>query len=65
MSAVFSWASIGWITFTASMAGMTLGTVRFLFPNVLSEPPTRFKAGSPISTNRTRSATGSNPTGPG
>ncbi len=47
MSLVGSWASIGWLTFTASMLGMTLGTVRFLFPNVLSEPPTRFKAGPP------------------
>jgi cytochrome b6-f complex iron-sulfur subunit len=47
VSALGSWVSLGWITFSASMAGMTLGTVRFLFPNVLSEPPTRFKAGQP------------------
>ena len=40
-----SWISIAWITFTASMVGMLLGTVRFLFPNVLSEPPSTFKAG--------------------
>jgi cytochrome b6-f complex iron-sulfur subunit len=40
-----SWIAWAWITFTASMAGMLLGTVRFLFPNVLSEPPTSFKAG--------------------
>jgi cytochrome b6-f complex iron-sulfur subunit len=26
---------------------MLLGTVRFLFPNVLSEPPTTFRAGTP------------------
>jgi hypothetical protein len=26
---------------------MTLGTVRFLFPNVLSEPPSTFRAGDP------------------
>jgi cytochrome b6-f complex iron-sulfur subunit len=40
-----SWAAVGWTTFTASMGAMTLGTVRFMFPNVLSEPPSSFKAG--------------------
>ena len=40
-----SWFTAAWIAFTASMAGMTLGTVRFLFPNVLSEPPSTFRAG--------------------
>jgi cytochrome b6-f complex iron-sulfur subunit len=40
-----SWIAVAWVTFTASMAGMLLGTVRFLFPNVLSEPPSSFKAG--------------------
>jgi cytochrome b6-f complex iron-sulfur subunit len=40
-----SWFAIAWATFTASMIGMTLGTVRFLFPNVLSEPPSNFRAG--------------------
>ena len=40
-----SWATIAWVTFSASMVGMLLGTVRFLFPNVLSEPPSSFKAG--------------------
>src|SRR5579872_2231624 len=44
-SIVGSWISVAWITFTASMVGMLLGTVRFLFPNVLSEPPSTFKAG--------------------
>ncbi len=38
---------IAWTTFTASMAAMTLGTVRFLVPNVLAEPPSRFKVGFP------------------
>jgi cytochrome b6-f complex iron-sulfur subunit len=42
-----SWINIGWITLTASTVGLTLGTVRFLFPNVLSEPPSSFKAGFP------------------
>jgi len=40
-----SWAALGWTAMTAALAGMTLGTVRFLFPNVLSEPPSQFKAG--------------------
>jgi cytochrome b6-f complex iron-sulfur subunit len=40
-----SWFAAAWTTFTLSMLGMTLGTVRFMFPNVLSEPPSTFKAG--------------------
>ena len=42
-----SWLAIGFTTLTLSMLGMVLGTVRFLFPNVLSEPPSKFKAGFP------------------
>src|SRR6266851_4776412 len=42
-----SWFGIAWVAFTASMIGMLLGTVRFLFPNVLSEPPSKFKVGPP------------------
>jgi cytochrome b6-f complex iron-sulfur subunit len=42
---VGSWIAVAWTTFTLSMIGMTLGTLRFLFPNVLSEPPSSFKAG--------------------
>jgi cytochrome b6-f complex iron-sulfur subunit len=42
---LFEWINIAWITLTASLIGMTLGTVRFLFPNVLSEPPSTFRAG--------------------
>ncbi len=42
-----SWIAVGWFTMTASLLAMVLGTVRFLFPNVLSEPPTTFKAGTP------------------
>jgi cytochrome b6-f complex iron-sulfur subunit len=40
-----SWFAVAWWTFAASMVGMLLGTVRFLFPNVLSEPPSSFRAG--------------------
>jgi cytochrome b6-f complex iron-sulfur subunit len=42
-----SWFAVAWVTFTLSMIGMLLGTVRFLFPNVLSEPPSKFKVGDP------------------
>jgi cytochrome b6-f complex iron-sulfur subunit len=45
-SLIGSWIAVAWITLSASMMGMLLGTVRFLFPNVLSEPPSTFKAGS-------------------
>jgi len=31
----------------AATFGMVLGTVRFLFPNVLSEPPSKVKVGTP------------------
>src|SRR5262249_40386273 len=41
------WIAAGWSTMTASLVAMVLGTVRFLFPNVLSEPPSTFKAGAP------------------
>jgi len=40
---------LAWTAFAASMAAMTLGTLRFLIPNVLSEPPSKFKAGYPDS----------------
>lgn len=40
-----SWFTVAWVAFTASMVGLLLGTVRFLFPNVLSEPPSTYKAG--------------------
>jgi cytochrome b6-f complex iron-sulfur subunit len=42
-----SWFAVAWVAFTASMIGMLLGTIRFLFPNVLSEPPSRVKVGFP------------------
>ena len=42
-----TWFAAAWTTFAASMALMTLGTLRFLFPNVLSEPPSKFKVGLP------------------
>jgi cytochrome b6-f complex iron-sulfur subunit len=42
-----TWIGSAWVAFTGGMTLLTLGTVRFLFPNVLSEPPSTFRAGSP------------------
>jgi cytochrome b6-f complex iron-sulfur subunit len=44
---IMSWFAAAWAAMTAALALMTLGTVRFLFPNVLSEPPSKFKVGFP------------------
>ena len=45
----FNWLALAWTAFTAaSVAGLT-ATMRFMFPNVLFEPPTVFKAGFPES----------------
>lgn len=45
---LFTWIGVAWTAFTLTMVGWTLGTIRFMFPNVLSEPPSSFKVG-PIS----------------
>ena len=37
----------GWLAFGALTASTLIGTVRFLFPNVLFEPPQTFRAGFP------------------
>jgi cytochrome b6-f complex iron-sulfur subunit len=42
-----SWFTAAWVAFSASMGLFTLGTLRFLFPNVLSEPPSKIKVGFP------------------
>lgn len=47
LSLVGSWLAVGFTTMTCALTAMTLGTVRFLFPNVLTEPPTRVKVGPP------------------
>ena len=44
---VGSWFAGAWTAFAASMGLMTLGTIRFLYPNVLSEPPSKIKVGFP------------------
>ena len=38
---------IAWTSFSATMLASTLATARFMMPNVLVEPPTRFKIGPP------------------
>ena len=43
----FSWMTLAWTAFTASMLAAATATTRFMFPNVLFEPPPTFKAGFP------------------
>jgi len=43
----FSWAAVAWVGFTAAIGGCATAMGRFMFPNVLFEPPTNFKAGRP------------------
>lgn len=38
---------IGWVGFLVSLVGPAVANVRFLFPNVVYEPPTLFKVGKP------------------
>ncbi|HZI50769.1 MAG TPA: ubiquinol-cytochrome c reductase iron-sulfur subunit, partial [Terriglobia bacterium] len=42
-----SWMTLAWAAFTASMLAAATATTRFMFPNVLFEPPATFKAGFP------------------
>ena len=43
----FSWAAVAWVGFSAAIGGCVTAMGRFMFPNVLFEPPTTFKAGYP------------------
>ncbi len=47
LALVGSWFAVAWTTLTVSLLAMTLGTLRFLVPNVLVEPPSRVKVGFP------------------
>ena len=47
LALVGSWFAVAWTTLTLALVAMTLGTLRFLFPNVLVEPPSRVKVGLP------------------
>jgi cytochrome b6-f complex iron-sulfur subunit len=42
-----AWIVTAWFTFTAALSAMTLMSVRFMFPNVLAEPPSTIKVGLP------------------
>ena len=42
-----NWLTIGWLAFAAATGGFFTVMVRFLFPNVLFEPPQSFKIGYP------------------
>lgn len=39
--------AVGFTALTATALAWTLGTVRFMFPNILREPPSRFSVGTP------------------
>jgi cytochrome b6-f complex iron-sulfur subunit len=41
------WTTVGWVAFSAACTSSLVATTRFLFPNVLFEPPQAFKAGFP------------------
>jgi cytochrome b6-f complex iron-sulfur subunit len=43
----FSALATGFAALSGSLALWTLGSVRFMFPNILREPPSRFKVGFP------------------
>jgi len=42
-----SFLAIGFSTLSATMGLWTLGLARFMFPNILTEPPSKFKVGFP------------------
>jgi len=44
---IVAWIWIAWTTFTAAITAMTVMSVRFMFPNVLAEPPSTIKIGLP------------------
>jgi cytochrome b6-f complex iron-sulfur subunit len=43
------WMTLAWSALAAATLSGIATTARFMFPNVLFEPPTRFKAGDPSS----------------
>ena len=43
----FKWLSLGWIAFAGATGGFFTVMIRFLFPNVLFEPPQTLKIGFP------------------
>ncbi len=47
VAAVCSWVFVAWSSIIAASTVGLLGTARFMMPNVLVEPPTKFKIGPP------------------
>ncbi len=45
--AFISWLSLGWVAFVGATGVFASVLQRYLFPNVLYEPPSSFKAGPP------------------
>jgi cytochrome b6-f complex iron-sulfur subunit len=45
LTTVFSPFALAWTAFTGATLAATLGCVRFMLPNVLTEPPSKFKVG--------------------
>ncbi len=43
----FNWLALGWTFFAAATGAGLTAMGRFMFPNVLTEPPSNFKAGFP------------------
>lgn len=48
-SLFISWVALGWTAFTAGCVAFTGMMGRFMFPNVLAEPPSTVKVGEPSS----------------
>ena len=48
-SLFISWIAVGWTAFTAGCVAFTGMMGRFMFPNVLAEPPSTVKVGEPLS----------------
>jgi cytochrome b6-f complex iron-sulfur subunit len=46
-SLFISWVAVGWTAFTAGCVALTGMLGRFMFPNVLAEPPSTIKVGLP------------------
>ena len=45
--AFINWVATAWVAFTAASAAGGIAVFRFMFPNVLTEPPSTFKVGFP------------------
>jgi cytochrome b6-f complex iron-sulfur subunit len=43
----FRWITLAWAAFAAAMTTTSVAAARFMFPNVLFEPPSTFEAGYP------------------